>query len=471
MTPADVPGGNGTNDGDGPNGEVTPPPGDWTVVDLRTVRRTLALPTPWYAADDAEVRVWFAGTATADHPATIRATLTNRMQGPNTIALRDLPPFGDPYSAPPDAGIDRPYRDALAFAPTERTDLAEAIPGVERTAEGYWRLPETGTWLPETLELGSGETVAGEFVLVRHPEARGYPTGCYEWRSGETRFTVAAWDTGAPGPDETSRFAGESVPSLPDASSVAWFHEAGGTTPAFLEPSAERVEAPARVGFTLYNHSGDEMGGNRHDWRLFKLVDGEWFHVVPWAIPVPYTTLPPGGTEEWTIRAFSGRAAPCDDGIDVGYLGGGRYAFRVALSRESDGESDDDGEGVHAALFDLDAPAIEVTPTDDVRAARDGERVVVTSPRHRAEGEHRRPATLTLTRTDADADERLVPEQVMRRRLRGLRNALAGVEAGVETVVLRTDERTAERAVDYDADSRTVEFEGDTYRVTVSRGQ
>ena len=80
------------------------------------------------------------------------------------------------------------------------------------------------------------------------------------------------------------------------------------------------------------------------------------------------------------------------------------------------------------------------------------------------------PSVLAAALTRADsADRTLIAEQVMRERYRGLRNLLAYVEDGVErdpeTVVLRTDERTAQRVVGHDAERTRFGFDGQTYEV------
>lgn len=80
--------------------------------------------------------------------------------------------------------------------------------------------------------------------------------------------------------------------------------------------------------------------------------------------------------------------------------------------------------------------------------------------------EHPPRERLVVERTDADADERIVPEQLYRRPFRGLRNALPMFEPGVERVVVRTDGHVVGDALGRDADRRRFSYEGETFEAT-----
>ncbi|MFC7196436.1 hypothetical protein ACFQL4_20325 [Halosimplex aquaticum] len=111
---------------------------------------------------------------------------------------------------------------------------------------------------------------------------------------------------------------------------------------------------------------------------------------------------------------------------------------------------------------------MSIEPTDDVTSERSDATVTVTSPR-RERTDNSAPAELTLTSAD-EANRTLVPEQVMQRRYRGLRNTVGFVEEAIETVTLRTSERVAERVVGHDADRRRFRIRGTgTYEVSIER--
>lgn len=480
ASPTGAPTEDGTTGTDAPTEADTPttePAVAPDTVVAANAPRTYALdPLRYRTFDEAVVEVRFVATATADHPALVRATLRNANPFPNTFRLEATPPFGPVTSdegrspLPWDRGD---VGEGLVFAPTPNHDLAADPPAVERGADGYWRLVTddgSGAWLPETVRLAPEETVTGEYALVGEPAytSAGRPTGVYEFRRArEYPLRVAVWNTREPGPvgssrpsgGSASRFAGASVPPFagdasddrPGAAAV-WYHEADRTTPAYVHPETERTTLPARLRFAFVNHTREDAGCGH--WWLYKLHDGDWFILGPYSHVSTCFPVEPGGTDTWTALAFHG------DGVEwrgptFEHLGGGRYAVLTGGSM-----------GPWLALVEVDAPPVTVTPTDDVRAVHFGERVVVESPlpatsSRRAEAVHG-PATLTVTRTDAAPDLELIAEQVMGDRLRGLRNTLPFFERGVEQVVLRTDERVARDAVGYPADNY-LRFDGEAF--------
>lgn len=456
-----------TEGGGTPNGEpveVDDPFGAG-IVDLGTAPRTYALSPLRYRSDDgADVSMKFAATETADHPATVVASLRNANGFANTFRLDWTPPFGRLSSDVPhpewEEYGDGTYRVGLVFAPTENHDLVDDPPAIERASDGFWRLAEGGgRWLPETVRLEPGEVVRGEYAVVGKSEGvgKGRPAGVYEFSRGqEGSIRITVWDTGKPGPERESRFAGASVPALPGENEVAWYHEADPTTPSHVRPSAERASLPAKLDFTFVNHARESTSCGH--WDLYKLHGGEWYFLGPYAQTADCRVVAPGGSKTWTLAADDGEAIPCDGAATYGHLGGGRYAavagYGHATSRSG-------------ALVELVGEPATITPTDDASAERDGDTVTVTTPRW-DDGDRSPSATLTVTRAGS-ADETLIPEQVMRDRFRGLRNALAFFEDGVGTVVVRTDEHVAERVVGYESDVRTFAVEGRAYRVEIER--
>jgi hypothetical protein len=438
VTPAPVGTGTPTESPNGDDGR------EWSlasVVDLETVTRTYALgPTGYRSDDDARVELGFTSTATADSPATVRGSLTNAAEWANTFRLRETPPFGGTNRAGRirDHSRDLTYRSNLVFVPTEANDLADTVPEVELAEDGTWRLAEpiSDTWGPETLRLNPDQTVEAEWYLVGRPEGvtKGRPTGTYEFRSGDTDLSVTVWDTDQPGPAVPRDVLDIAMPSLPHSEATDWYHEATPETPAYLEPSTQRLSLPGAVDLTLTNHTHGNLSGN--SWNLYKRVDGKWFYLEPWGHTAVLRMIPPGGEREYHLRAFHGDPVPCD-GISVGNLGGGTYAFESMYGTDGDAGAD---LGNFAALLDVEAPSVEIRPSPeaDLAVERDGDTVHVEWPR-RPELER---AELTVGRPDGTPTERLLPEQVLRSRNRGLRNTLAFFGDGVEEVVLTTDRNT-----------------------------
>ena len=446
VTPAPV----GTNTpADPPSDDPGGGPGQGrslaSVVDLETISRTYALaPTSYHSTDDGRVELGFTSTATADSPATVSGSLTNTAPWANTFRLRETPPFGQTNRTGGIRDHDREltYRSNLVFAPTEQSEVADVVPDVELADDGTWRLAEpiSDTWGPETLRLDPDQTVETEWYLVGRPEGtdRGRPTGTYEFRSGDTDLSVTVWDTDRPGPTAPREAGDIAIPSLPNTESTDWYYEATPETPAYLEPSIQLVSLPGAVDFTLTNHTHANLSGN--SWNLYKRHDGEWFYLEPWAHTAVLRTIPPGGERSYHLRAFHGDPVPCD-GISVGNLGGGTYAFESMYSTDDDAPVD---LGSFAARFEVDAPAVDIrpTPSADLAVTREDGTVRVEWPR-RPEVER---GTLTVERREDSPAERLLPEQAMRARNRGLRNTLAFFEDGIDRVVLRTDRNTVSTA-------------------------
>jgi hypothetical protein len=435
-----------------------------SIIDLTTANRTYALAPLSYDSDDgAHIRARFSSTATPEGPATVEATLTNENPFENTFRLEWTPPFGRLFSDVPrpmgERCGDSTYRVELIFAPTANHDLVENPTDIQRADDGYWRLAAgTTPYLPERVRLAPDETIHGEYALVGHAEGtgRGRPPGVYEFsRAGERPLRVTVWPTDSPGPATDSQLTGVSVPDLPGDSDTAWFHDTDASVPTFVRPSVERTDLPAGIEFTFINRSRQSTGCGH--WNFYKLQDAEWFHLGPFVHTSDCRNVSPGGTKTWTLRAAAGGMAPCQ-AQSYPFLGGGRYATIAGYGHAT---------AQSGALVEIDAPPVTVVPTDDVTTQRDGETVTATSERWRtapdAEGHSR--VSLALE-TVGDADRRLIAEQVMRRRDRGYRNTLAFVTADVARVVLRTDDRTADRTVGYDDGTTRFEYEEQAYRIT-----
>lgn len=465
LTPVDPPGSPTETDrprrspGDGPAGGG---PDTASLIDLKTVPLTYALtPTRYRSGDDGEVRLGFVQTATDEHPARVRGTLTNDSDWTNTFRLRETPPFGR-RTAGRDAGDTTDGSD-LVFAPTRGHQFATYAPPVERADDGTWRLASEmdREWGPDVHRLAPGESVVGEWHLVGRPGVDGERrAGRYKLHAGDADPSVAIWETDRPGPRGRSQFAGQTVPGLTsEQGGTDWYHRARPETPAYLEPSAERVDLPGAIDLALVNHARAPLSGN--SWNLYKLVDGAWHYLEPWGHTAVLRQVPPGGRRTYRLHAFAGEPLPCD-GIGVGHLGGGTYAFESMYDVE-------DGPGHFAALLEIRGPPATVIPSKGAIAERTGARVDVQWPR--------RPslprAALALERLppDSNVGETVVPEQAMRTRNRGLRNTLAFLEPDVERVALRTDRNTVSAAANadgYEPASRRFVFRDELFEVTAS---
>jgi len=459
-----------TTDDDPGNGTGPMPPQDRasaSIVDLQTTDRTYAFsPTGRHTADDGRLQFRFAKTATDDHPAILRAWLTNDNPYENTFDVEHLPvigratsrnprPFRDPYGG-------GTYRTELVVAPTPENPLAAGTPAVERDEDGLWRVSRLDDWSRETLTLDADETAFGEYYVAGHPDGAGLgrPTGVYEYRGiRHADFQIAVWQTTAPGPSDQSRFAGRSVPALGDAG-AAWYHEADGESTAYLQPETERGSLPEQVRFTMVNTGRSALQCGH--WNLYKLDDAEWFHVAPYVHTADCRRLAPGQAKTYTLNAYHGEALEAvgydELGATVGWLGAGTYAVAAGYAVGADRS---------AALVELTGEERTVVPTEDVTATREDGVVRVDGADPDEDESGDAAVDLVLERTD-DAEHRLIPEQVMRDRYRGIRNALAYVEPGVDRVIVETTKRIADRAVDYEDAPARFRFEGDAFVVALA---
>lgn len=432
------------------------PFGEASVVNLNTGPRTLALSPVRYQRDDLLVELRFTATATVTQPARLALALTNRSETPTRVDLARVPPLGTVLSpvehvdgSTPETSVGR------LVVPTDGT-LGSQRPRIERGPDGYWRASVSPPALPDELEVEAGETRTGTVLLLGDPGARGFPFGRYVPSGSSSPLALVVWDTGAPGPRSDSRFDGRQVPPLPNTVVTDWYHEATSRTGIFLRPSVERGGSPTTFRFALVNHTVDPLGGNPEDWKLYKLVDGTWYRIAPWAIELAAGPLPPGGTFDYAVAAAHGPPPACEctaTGAALGHLGGGLYALEAGYSRVQTSET-------YAAMVRFDAPDVQVEPTGDATVERRGERTVVTHPGW--EGSGRPPdATMTVSRAPGMDARRLIPEQVYRRPYRALRDVVPHLS---ETpVVLRSVANLVGEFFGRRASRRAFEYGDETY--------
>ncbi|WP_435358763.1 hypothetical protein [Haloarchaeobius sp. DFWS5] len=417
-----------TTDRPANRGELSPVDGgrfESSVVDFETGNRTVALtPTMAYVPDGLSVRAQFDATATADGPARFRVTVENTREWVEHDHTYQIPLF-DPrgLALRIDSATGPRGRETLAYVPTENHPLAATTPSYERSDDGFWRLTENAReWLETSLKLGPGATITGEYFLLQHPDESGLTPGVY--RRADDRPAFVVWETDAPGIEVQSRFAGETVPRLWTDAATNWYHETDRSTPVFVQPSTEAETLPARVDFDLRNHSKRTLNGNEYFWQLFKLHEGSWKHLRFGAIPSTSRPLPAGQSMDWSLYAFHGPAVATDEGEDVGYLGGGTYAF-------STGYKSEEAVATPTALVEFDAPDVTVEPESDIETTRDGDTVTVETPTFDADSD-----PIFVVETAESGDGTLIAEQIMQ--LGMLRNALPYLnETGARRVEVR----------------------------------
>ncbi|NHN43133.1 hypothetical protein G9C85_16060 [Halorubellus sp. JP-L1] len=459
-----------TADDDGPDGPA--PPEDqlsFDALDLETAPKTYCIPrTGEFVDGRVTFQVQWASTATESSPAVLRSWAVNERDHEQVVDLSNLPAFGRAESDTPHA-VGRPHErftqhweTRLFLVPTANNPLVEDAPGVERDADGRWRATRLDDWSVERATLGAGEYAFGEYHVVAHPEReQPFPrSAVYEFEAGDAEMAIATWRTSEPGPTTESRFAGERVPAHRGDSTRSWYHDADETTAVFVEPDVERGTLPEQVEFVAVNRSRSVAQCGH--WNLYKLVDGEWFHVTPYIHTADCRGLAPGTGKRYVLNAYHGEALPDPEyygpGGSVGWLGGGTYAAVAGYGAGTD-ES--------AALVELVGPERSIVPTEDASATRDGDAVTVATDAHAAERESTEPAVLSLERSSGGSEpRRVIAEQVMRDRYRALRNALAVFDDDVTRVDVETSDRYAERTTGYDSKTIAFEFRGEQYEVS-----
>jgi hypothetical protein len=300
----------------------------------------------------------------------------------------------------------------------------------------------------------------------------------------ETPSTATTDQTDAPGrdettdPDDTTMTDDTTTPNLESypgdcptygASRVVCTDAAPADAPLRMAASQSSVELPADVEFTLHNDTEAEYQFNHFAGRLHKQVDDEWFHVAPNEWPEPLTVMPGGESYTWSVSLAHaedpGETGGGADEVAVGGLGGGRYAFGNAGWFSNDGH---EGRTATVATFDVDAPPVELTTTDDVGdVSVEGETL---SARWTGghDGEHSSEATFVLRRTDASAAVRVLTEQLLQPdgAPKPARDALAlAIERDVATV--RLTGSTGSTPPFGVREPTVVEYDGTTYEMSV----
>jgi hypothetical protein len=396
-----------------------------------------SLRTQWLLTE-----VSFLGGPSENGPARVAVRLTNAGDRPGGFRF----------------GVTPTDRDAgPVLVPTESHPGVdpEVAPELERDSDGCWRLvePEPSLPLAGRVMLPPGGSLSGEYALVARAGAGCPPPGRYGFGDDQRPLTLAVWPTETPGPATESRLAGRSVPSI--GPGTVWYHEAGPATPVFVRPDSERERLPGSIRFRLINRSRDGLDGN--GWGLYKLVEGRWYPIRPTVFDEFSRTVPPGDELDWSFRFLNRRPDPravAQLPVSAGPVGGGTYGFAPDYHRDG---------AVYAALFELEGPAVRVSPVSSLSVERADGRVEAVSP---SAGDP--PWTLRFTPTDQAPTLRLIPEQLMQPRYRVFRNSLPLFDGdGTTTVRLRTDRAGVEAALGRNIDETIVAYQGRRYAVGV----
>lgn len=413
-----------------------------------------------------------------ESPPRLRTAQANLNDGTEEYELSSLPPY--------DGVAENENGDVMYAVPTEEHDLAKDTPEVGRD-DGAWYLEgehDRGEWLPTTFELTPETGYFGEYFLVSENGELG--EGDYVFEGDESDsvgvgLTVSTWETGSPGPSEESRFE---TGSLPEAvgneevdGSFSFYHDADEKTEAYLKPSKESVELSAQedaeMEFELTNRSDVVSRTFNARFGLSKLVDGDWVLVDngPGGVRLgDYVVISPGRKIRRRVRYTQTvpeeefehtEPPPAEDyGVHsntvhtydatrvVGPTGGGTYAYDMFVSF---------GDDIPAAVFEVEAPPIEVEPPKDASVEREGGRVVVTV------GDEPGSA-FVVERADIDEVE-VVPSEALYGVEDSLRYAVPFFDDGVDEVRVEADEGTVEDAL-LSEDERVFEHGGTIYKAT-----
>lgn len=431
-------------------------------------------------------------------PAKLRLALQNDANRGRALSFGRTPPFSAPRAvlAGPVVRRDRTTTPRYLLVPSEESPYGDLVP--QAPTDGHWYATD-GLDVPATgrgydVRLGPGESVVRDYFLLRHPDA---PPTDREAVAFDADASATALGLGAFTPNQTGEeFIARSVPDFP-VGKTSFFR--GGLGPVFVRPSQPRLTLPrAELSLELVNNSLQSVAADQQ-LRLYRLVDGEWFRVLPWELQILLRLpLPPGATQTTRLRvdsAVESEPLPSTTGPGSVVLGPGLYgiaygsrpagrpfpttplvvrrdgarppptetpteAATTETATTGDGgdartPSDtttataDDGERVAlGTLVRVIGNRPPLVPTADVASvSRDGDTVtVVVRPEDTPTNEGETPR-LEVTRGDLDGPTiRVILEQVYR--FPALRNALAYLGSDRQRVRVLTSERRVRRPIE-----------------------
>lgn len=266
-----------------------------------------------------------------------------------------------------------------------------------------------------------------------------------------TQTTPEPPELGVQNPENCPNWGEKYVVCSPDADSSM-----------VLDSSSDSGQLPkTELSFTLENTTEATFATNFYSWKLWKQVDGKWFHVAPSYWPEPLHSVAAGKSHTWTLTVDNtnlDQPIPHVSGtesIAVSGLGSGTYAFGIdGWFRGQDGRSTG-----FVRRFELSGDSLKLTPVGIESVERDGGTVVVTT----TESDSKKRLTATRVSDPPEEPERVVTEQVVRNT--AARNALAHFEDGVETVRVENAREEMASVILSSQGPTYLRYDGDTYKV------
>ncbi|PSQ16654.1 hypothetical protein BRD00_10360 [Halobacteriales archaeon QS_8_69_26] len=408
----------------------------------------------------------FLAPPTSEGPARVWIRFTNASEYRRPFEFGPSPPFSHYWATEVEGSNEN-----RAFLLVPDDDRPFPYDGVmpESSTEGRWvgagRLGTPDGPIDEyRISLDPGESIAGTYSLLVHPERFSLPDrGVYRfdggyWTEGSLGLSVFdpdLWSTGG------TRFdPARTLPSLPGATETRWYHRVAARTPTpatFLEPDAERVRiGEGETELAVENYAPQTV--RLSTWSLHKRHGDDWKRIVPWrprdregAERTPARPLPPGERSAATLVPVGPDETdpdPYAPGLRVEGVGAGTYAFGIR-AHDLDGPGPDApvtvGQGDRenpfpgddtvalAALLEFTGPAAAVTPTGDVvDVSTDGTTVTVRVDSVTTSDPVVGPELVVTPVETPDGAVELITEQV--NQFPALRNALAAFEEGVSEV-------------------------------------
>ncbi|WP_435335648.1 hypothetical protein [Haloarchaeobius sp. TZWWS8] len=431
-------------------------------------RRLVILP-PAQTPAGVDVQVGFSVRGNDERPTTIR--LVYRNAGSETIEAEfgPTPPLSN-YVA-----WDTKAKRRLFVVPV--TD-AEPTKGIRY--DNCWEPNFRGIATPgegtHEVRIPPGKAVVHDYAIVTPTDEPGcLPPGQYVVSSNSGwSFGLSVFDPRDNQPGE-SQFAGFEAPALPmdDSAEIRWYHEVERTDAIYTKPSTEQLGLHDRpLELTFQNWAGRAVTIEASTWNLYKLVDGRWRFIAPWARGGNVTTVWPGESRSVRLALSNGRRLPAadyrtgpEDEADFAVPGLGPGTYAVAYGRFKRNPSTEQSETVvPAVLLKLIGDAPTLTPVDVDRTETDGDSLhVYTTVENFGDVE---------AETTAPGGTVLAREQVMQFPV--LRNTLYHLEDGSHSrVVLHTSQervgqlrdRLSQLGVRPEGENVRFRYEGSGYRL------
>lgn len=411
---------------------------------------------------------------TEDEPPVLRTAFINEAQDPVEFDPRELPPY---------RGVAEVEESSLYLVPSENNPITDEPPSVSWTGDRWTVEPENyslSELQPETVTLLEETGLIADYHVVT--DDVGAEPGRYSFGGqgdeSRNRLELQVWDDETPGPSRDSRFEGMDIPDLiqhpyddlehaPEELrffDLSFYHDADRSSQVYLEPEHEKLELPGEVEFELVNRQPEALSGGTSN-HLYKLVGGEFYEVATQRVTEPTEVrIQPGEHRSYSLGLAAENRAGFDADLDVGYVGGGIYAFYCGIDHERTRLS---------ALVEAEAPELEVEADEEAEVEHHDNHVKVS-----VAAEETAEAVVQLTEDDGQP---VIAEQLydsgggdepgggLVPNLEVLRNAIPQFEGEVEEVRVEMTARSIEQLFEHsaaDEDHVVYEYEGQAYEVT-----